>query len=399
MLRRVQQLVGEGELLEAAQLLNRERTNASQTEAATFESIRMLCVSGAEQVRLSRELATAARDHQRAADQVRDRIQELLEAHPALGSAGSMGAKAAQPHGPLRRLLTSVRSQGEPVGVAGVGEDTRPAASARGQLPEAVAPEHTKPSADVMVAVLGPLEVTVHGKRVTGWGGQRNRNLLQYLVLHMKRPVHREVLMEVLWPGYSYTSARNNLNVCLYGLRQALQAGTREGRFVLYNDGRYLFDPELTWQVDRTEFVSLIARARSEAQVGQTRHAIELYEGAVRLWRGPLFEDDPPCEWFAAEQRSLQELYLQALEELADLYLAGHDFRAASDTAQRVLEEDACRESAHRVLMRCYSRQHQQSLIARQFQLCVSALRREFSLSPTDETVQLFRALTATQAV
>src|SRR5262249_4624910 len=129
------------------------------------------------------------------------------------------------------------------------------------------------------------------------------------------------------------------------------------------------------------------------------RHAIEQYNGALRLWRGPLLENDPDYDWSAGEQWNLHELYVHALEEMADLHVAVRNFGAAADMAQRILEEDACRESAHRILMHCYSRQHQQSLIARQFQLCVDALRREFSLSPTDETVRLFRTLTATHSV
>ena len=126
--------------------------------------------------------------------------------------------------------------------------------------------------------------------------------------------------------------------------------------------------------------------------------AITVYGRAAGLYRGPLLEDDVNCDWFAPERRNLHELHLQALEELADLQLGERDVAGASDTARRILDEDACRESAHRILMRCYSQQHQQSLIARQFQLCIAALRKEFSLAPTEETVRLFRKLTASEA-
>jgi DNA-binding SARP family transcriptional activator len=399
-LRRVLELVSDGDFLGTAQLLDSvDLTEAQAEAAATVESVRMLCAAGAEQVRLARELAAAARDHQRTADQVRDRVRALLDAHPWLGHAEPVGATASdQPsRGPVGR--SRPERPAEPLAAGDVGTSKASAASVSGAERDSLGHGPARRPPDVLVAALGPFEVTVDGTRVIGWGGRRNRQLLQYLILHMDHPVHREVLMEALWPGHSYTSARNNLNVCLYGLRQAVQIGAQTGRFVLHRDGRYLLDPELKWQVDRTDFLSQIAKARSDGQARNTGHAIEGYEAAVRLWRGPLFENDPESDWFAGEQRSLHELYLQALDELADLYLANHNVRAAAGTAQRILEEDECRESAHRVLMRCYSRQHQQSLIARQFQLCVATLRREFSLSPTDETVRLFRALTATQAV
>ena len=88
-----------------------------------------------------------------------------------------------------------------------------PAADDAGQPDDAARP-------DVIVRVLGRLDVQVAGVPVASWGGQRTRTLFQYLLMR-RRPVHREVLMELLWPGHTYSSARNNLNVCVYGLRRA----------------------------------------------------------------------------------------------------------------------------------------------------------------------------------
>jgi DNA-binding SARP family transcriptional activator len=344
-LARVVQLVAEQEFARAAQLLAPDRRNAyPEGLTALLDDVRALCVSGADHARLASELAATATGHERAAQDIRQRILILLRAQP--------GSQATEGSAPAVEVV------------------------------------------EVMAAVLGPFEVRVCGKRVSGWGGQKNRTLFQYLLLHPERPVHREVLMELLWPGHSYASARNNLNVCIHGVRQALRAGSPAHRFILYRDSCYILDPDVTWQVDRGEFVSLINAAR-DASVREARRAIDLYLEASRLYRGPLFEDDLNCDWFASERRMLHELYLQSLGNLGDLYLAERDFGAATETARRVLDEDVCRESAHRLLMRCYSLQNQRSLVARQFQQCIEALQREFSLSPTDETVSLFHALTA----
>lgn len=335
-------LVANQEFADAAQLLARDRQSAYPEKiAATLETVTDLCVSAADHMRLASELAEAAAGHERAAQELRQRI--LGQLNDRLG---------------LR--------------------DT----------------ERSDAVVQVAALVLGPFEVNVGGKRVQGWGGQKNRALFQYLLLHPDRPVHREVLMELLWPGHTYTSARNNLNVCIYGVRHALQTGSQACRFVLYRDSCYALDPGVTWRVDRTRFLSLVAAARA-ASGREAGRAIELYVEASRLYRGPLFEDDLNCDWFASERRMLHELYLQSLGELGDLYLAERDFGAATDMARRVLGEDVCRESAHRLLMRCYSLQNQRSLVARQFQFCIEALQKEFSLSPTDETVNLFHALTA----
>jgi DNA-binding SARP family transcriptional activator len=203
------------------------------------------------------------------------------------------------------------------------------------------------------------------------------------------------VLIELLWPAHTSRSARNNLNVCLYGLRQTLRHTRPAGQYVVYRDGCYLLNPQYIWRIDRDEFLFLIRRAQAEARAIQVERAIELYESAVAMYRGELFEDDANTEWFDAERRSLQEHLLQALDELTALHLCTGNVEAARNTALRVLRQDACRESAHRFLMRCYSQRHQHSLVARQFRLCTTTLRAELGISPADETVSLFSELRA----
>jgi DNA-binding SARP family transcriptional activator len=237
--------------------------------------------------------------------------------------------------------------------------------------------------------------VTVHGRRVAGWGSQKGRTLFQYLVLHAGRPVRREVLMELLWPAHNPRSALNSLNVRLYGLRRSLQHAGPVDQYVLYRDGCYLLNPGVSWRIDRDEFLSLIARAGAEARAGRSERAIAEYESAIALYRGPLLEDDPRSEWFEPEQRSLGEHHLEALDDLALLRLRTGNVDAAATLANRILQQDAGRESAHRILMRCYSQRHQRSLVARQFRLCIATLQRELGVSPAEETQRLFRELTA----
>jgi DNA-binding SARP family transcriptional activator len=64
--------------------------------------------------------------------------------------------------------------------------------------------------------------------------------------------------------------------------------------------------------------------------------------------------------------------------------------------SQLAVVTDPCCEPMHRLLMRCFGSQHQQQLVCRQYRSCVDALRGELGVPPGEETVQLFRDLTAT---
>jgi DNA-binding SARP family transcriptional activator len=266
-----------------------------------------------------------------------------------------------------------------------------------GQDPQALRAQDWRPGPhlpdppDVAVRALGTLTVVVHGTLVRTWGGARIRTVFQYLLLH-RSPVHRDVLMELLWPGYPPGSARNNLNVCLYGLRRALGTGGSQD-YVVHRDGYYALNPDLVWSLDCARFVQAAERARRAAATSQVETALLHAQRAVDEYGGPLFDGDAVADWCNTERTALSELFMQTLECLARLHLDQAAVDAAERALQRLLWEDACRESAHRLLMVCYARRNQRDRIARQFRRCTKTLEEELDVAPSDETVQLYRQL------
>jgi DNA-binding SARP family transcriptional activator len=348
-----QHFINGGEFVPAAQLLARLSIESSQAEVtARLDAARLLCVSCAEHIRLAKQLQKAA--------------HQLVAFGRSLKGSGLEDASEPVPPAPV---------------------PTRQS--------EHFADSDADPATEITVKALGPLEITIQGERVAGWRSQKSRTLFQYLVLHAGRPVRREQLIELLWPAHTSGRGRNNLNVCLHGLRNALQRTHAGGQYVVHRDGGYLLNTDFNWGIDCDQFLSLTRRAQAEARAGRIERAIELYERAVAIYRGELFEDETSYEWFELERRSLQEQLLRALDHLAELHLRTSNIEATYKTAQQILRHDACRESAHRFLMRCYSQQQQHSLVARQFRVCTATLRAELGVSPAEETVGLFRQLTS----
>jgi DNA-binding SARP family transcriptional activator len=200
---------------------------------------------------------------------------------------------------------------------------------------------------------------------------------------------------DLQWPDHSHNSARNNLNVALYSLRNTLDGSGQGVQPILYRDGCYILNPELTWWIDRNEFLSALRVAEAARRAHGAWHAIDAYEKAVQLYRGPLFEDDVAGEWFLPEQHHLKDLYLQALEHLTEVYFELGHLPEAVRFGRLATGADPCCESVHRLLMRCFAAQHQQQLVCREYRLCVSALCNELGVPPAAETVQLFRTLTS----
>lgn len=260
--------------------------------------------------------------------------------------------------------------------------------------PETTPPQAQLTGADIVASALGPLEVHVAGRRVPRWTSLKARAVFQYLLIHQDRPIRRDVLMSLQWPDHSHTSARNNLNVALYSLRNTLDGLAQGTQPVLYRDGCYLLNPELTWWIDRNEFLVAVDDAQRAHREHRPEQVIGAYGKAIRLYRGPLFEDDGDGEWYLPEQRRLQDLYGQALEGIAEIHFRLGELADAQRFGQLALGHDPCSESSHRLLMRCFASQHQQQLVGRQYQVCVAALRDELGVAPSDETTKLFRELT-----
>ncbi|MGD9702669.1 MAG: BTAD domain-containing putative transcriptional regulator [Acidimicrobiia bacterium] len=249
--------------------------------------------------------------------------------------------------------------------------------------------------AEIEVRLLGSLGLVIAGRRVTDWGSHRGRSVLQYLLLHADRPCRREILMDTFWPGHSYESARNNLNVALYAVRRAaFGEGDDRVSLVLHREGCYLLNSELDWWIDRDAFLAGLTRGADARRLGQYEEATATFQAAAELYRGRLFEDDPVCDWFIDEQRNLEERYLDLLESIARLLLEQGDDEGPIRLLQRALLRDPCRESAHRLVMECYGRQQQHHLVTRQFRICEDRLKRELDIEPAPETVRLFRSLT-----
>jgi DNA-binding SARP family transcriptional activator len=377
-------------------------TVGSQLDVDTVHKLRDL---SAEHERVAIELEVAARCCRLVEREINQRLGALLAGRDVEPAAKSRPGPEAQPiisrrriglNGWLARLFhrgrpAVRRSEESPIPVMREHEHGLPVLLTQSMalFPEPMA---AMPAADIAALALGPLEVYVAGQRVPRWTSLKARAVFQYLLIHQDRPTRRDVLMALQWPDHSHNSARNNLNVALYSLRNTLD-GPGHAQPILYRDGCYILNPELSWWIDRNEFLSALDDARLALRTGRPEEVMYSYHKAIRLYRGPLFEDDGTSEWYLPEQRRLKDLYGQALEHVTEIHLQLGELPEALQFGQLAISNDPCCEAIHRLLMRCYASQHQQQLVSRQYRVCADALREEFGVSPSDETTRLFHML------
>src|SRR5215470_9363209 len=233
--------------------------------------------------------------------------------------AGALGLDAA-------RLQTLARSPPEPAGPEG---GRRPRVSG------------------LQLKILGPIEAWREGMRA-GLGEPRQRAVLGLLALNPDVPVHRETLIDVLWPGDPPATAAHLLQTYVSRVRRVLDPGRppRDPQGLLVSAGTSYRLRVTAEQLDLLAFQQLAADARAAAAAGEPDAACDAYEQALGLWRGePAADVDALRGHPAAVQLSqARTAAVLAYAEVADQ--AGRAERVlghlAELAAREPLNEKAC---------------------------------------------------------
>ncbi len=109
------------------------------------------------------------------------------------------------------------------------------------------------------LSFLGTFHVRRDGQSLTHFRSNNNRGLLVYLALNRERPVAREVLAALLWPGERGENASNNLRQVIYQLRQLLGDTTNAGApYLLVTRQTVQFNPVSDYALDTGRFLAAI---------------------------------------------------------------------------------------------------------------------------------------------
>ncbi|MEW6094302.1 MAG: tetratricopeptide repeat protein [Chloroflexota bacterium] len=240
---------------------------------------------------------------------------------------------------------------------------------------------------DLVIRAFGKPQVRRQGRAVTNaqWHSRIVRELF-FLLVHLKKPLTKEQIGEILWPGSKPEDLKLRFKNELYRLRRAVGQEA-----ILFDGSGYRFNRDLEIEYDVDTFGASLSRARSTRNADEKLRA---YEEAVALVRGPYLEDIDST-WVLPEREQLQQEYLHALLALAELRLDRKDTEAALKTCYYVLAADRTFEEAHRLMMRIYAARGNRTGIVDQYQACREALEDELGVPVSAETEALYQSLTS----
>ena len=219
---------------------------------------------------------------------------------------------------------------------------------------------------DVRIALLGGFVMAVDGERVPSgaWSRRHAAALVKLLALRPDGRLHREQVLDLVWPDDPIESAVAKLHKAAHFARKVTgHAGT----IVLRGDLVQLF-PGAAVDVDVAAFERDATEALANGDVALAARALDVY-------RGDLLPEDPYEDWAAGPRERLQRLrigllgLLQRWEELVAL--------------------EPGDERAHLELMRQFAATGDRYSALRQFDRLDRTLRAELGVQPSREATQL----------
>jgi DNA-binding SARP family transcriptional activator len=246
------------------------------------------------------------------------------------------------------------------------------------------------------VWLLGGFRVSV-GARTIGdekWRRRKAASLVKLLALAPGYRLHREQVMDLLWPHLGKGAASNNLHQILHAARRTLEPSAPPSSSVAASSSSYLLlrDEQLTLCPDSPLWVDV--EAFEEATV-TARHAMEpaAFRAAIDLYAGELLPEDRYEPWVEQGRAQLKELYLSLLLELAALYEEREEFGEAIEALGRAVAQEPTHEGAHLELMRLHALSGKQKEALGQYERLREALYKEFGREPDAATTRLHQEI------
>lgn len=228
----------------------------------------------------------------------------------------------------------------------------------------------------VRVWMLGGFRVSVGSKIIEKdeWRLHKAASLVKLLALAPTHDLHREQLMDRLWPDLGRRAAANNLRHTLHVARRVLEPEPVV-RYLVSRGERLILCPDAQLWVDIEVFEEAVTAARRMREPAAYRAALNLYTGD--LLPQDLYED-----WLEGRREELRQSFLSMLVELARLYEERGKLGPAIEALQRVTMYEPVNQEVHVGLVRLFALSGRQEAALEHYEQLEKTLHRELGVRP-----------------
>jgi len=253
-----------------------------------------------------------------------------------------------------------------------------------------------EPVVDLTINLLGPVEILREFGRslaADAWTTRRARDILCFVASRRHRRASKDTIIDTFWGETDPDVVEKNFHPTVSHIRKALNSNQPlKQNFIIYRDGDYQLNPELSYRIDIEEFDRLVTRGESARRSRQFNECVEAYEKAVSMYRGDFVQGgyDP---WVDEQRSYYKEQYLHLLETLAGFAQKQNEWTHSLQLAQQILHEDPFREDIHCLIMKAHVNLGNRGAAKEQYEALRRLLERELGVEPGPETRKTYREL------
>ncbi|RXZ78975.1 response regulator [Paenibacillaceae bacterium] len=260
--------------------------------------------------------------------------------------------------------------------------DRRANLSGTGELEEGASEELS--TADLprfTIQMLGTFYAGARGEPSMKWRISKEKEMLSYLALKGEGRVHRDLIIEDLWPDETYHKAKIYMHTCVSLLRKSFKKLGFDG-VVKYENERYFLDLERI-DIDVLRYKQLIKNLKNSAYAEPAK-----IEEALAVYQGMMFKDEDYV-WAEQEIELLEKSAVEWQITLAKTYLGLQEYEKAVKTAELIMAYSPYFEEAYRLGMEGYQKlgRNDQVLLVYQ-KLCLKL--EELDIKPSAMTKVLY---------
>ena len=224
--------------------------------------------------------------------------------------------------------------------------------------------------------------------------GRQGRLVFGYLALNRTRPVTREELARIVWPGEMALAWEAALSSLMSRLRRVLGADrlVDEGVSLSGRFGQYqLHLPTHAW-ADIEAGASAIDEAEGALRAGEYHRLLGPATVAANIARRP-FLSGVEGDWVESLRRRQERQLIRALDCFSEMWLHSEEPGLAVESATEAIGLDSLRERSHGLLMRAYAMDGNRAEAVTTYHRLRGLLASELGTDPSSETEELYLKL------
>ncbi len=262
----------------------------------------------------------------------------------------------------------------------------------------AVSAIHTSapPIVDLTIKTLGPVEIFRDAAKPfapDAWTTRRARDIFCCIATSRHRRVEKDVLIDQFWGDEDFETVEKNFHPTISHIRKALNnRQSFKQNFLVFRDGAYQLNPELSYSIDTEQFENAIFEAENAKRDKNTHKFRDCLETAHALYRGE-FMTGVYDSWAEERRHFYSEQFSRILSGLAKISFSEKSWSKALQYANEILHEDPFREDVHRLVMKVLAAQGKPAAVKEQFENLQKLLKNELGVEPAPETKKVFGEL------